>query len=133
MGMDFSLVLIGMGQKLRKAAPEISFLARWGLSSFFRTFKQSFALIHFHNHNLAAIPNHIAFAFCVLLLVAYLKSLFRSLQTRSLAWVRTFVFFAHKRCRSMLPSGLWVETGLICPSYRYFKYFKRFNLVPLCV
>lgn len=106
------------------------YLRRWNIETIFRTFKQSFALIHFHNRNLAAILNHIAFAFCALLLVAHLKSLFRSLQKKSLAWVRAFVFFVRKRCRSILASGLSVETILICPNYRY---FKRFNLVPLYV
>lgn len=106
------------------------YLRRWAIETIFRTFKQSFALNHFHNRELIAIQNHIAFAFCALLLVAYLKSLFSSLQTKSLAWTRAFVFFVRKRCRSLLASGLWVETVLICPNYRY---FKRFNLVPLNV
>lgn len=106
------------------------YLRRWAIETVFRTFKQSFGLNHFHNRGLVPILNHIALAFCALLLVAYLKSLFRSLRSKSLAWVRAFVFFVRKRCRSMLASGLWVETELICPNYRY---FKRFNLAPLCV
>jgi Transposase DDE domain len=107
-----------------------AYLRRWAIETVFRTFKQSFALNHFHNRTLAAIHNHIALAFCALLLVAYLKSLFRSLREKSLAWIRAFVFFVRKRYRCLLSSGLLVETELIYPNHRY---FKRFNLVPLNV
>lgn len=107
-----------------------TYLRRWNIETIFRTFKQSFALNHFHNRNLAAILNHIALAFCSLLLVAYLKSLFRSLQAKSLAWIRAFVFFVRKLCRITFASGLSVETTLIFPNYRY---FKRFSLAPLNV
>jgi len=51
------------------------YLRRWNIGTIFRTFKQSFALIHFHNRNLAAILNHIAFAFCALLLVGVTQKL----------------------------------------------------------
>lgn len=107
-----------------------AYLRRWAIETIFRTFKQSFGLNHFHNRTLAASLSHIALAFCALLLVAYLKSLFPSLRKKSLAWIRAFVFFVRKLCRSLLASGLWVDTIIICPNYRY---FKRFHLVPLYV
>ena len=107
-----------------------AYLRRWNIETVFRTFKQSFALNHFHNRSLAAIHNHIALAFCALLLVAYLKSLFRSLQVKSLAWIRAFVFFVRRRYCCLLSSGLSVEAEWISPNFRY---FKRFNLVPFNV
>ena len=106
----------------------MAYLRRWNIETTFRTFKQSFALNEFHNRNLTAIVNHIAFSFCALLLVAYLKSLFHSLRLKSHAWIRTFVFFARKLCRILLPSGLSIETKLICPNYRYFKRFGVLRL-----
>jgi hypothetical protein len=107
-----------------------AYLRRWAIETVFRASKQSFGLNHFHNRSLAACLSHIALAFCALLLVAYLKSLFPSLKKKSLAWIRAFVFFVRKLCQTLLSSGLWVETSLICPNYRY---FKRFHLVPLNV
>lgn len=117
-----------LASSVRKIAR--AYLRRWNIETTFRAFKQSFALNHFHNRKLSAILNHIALAFCALLIVAYLKSLFPSLRSKSLAWIQAFVFFARKLCRTFLPSGLFVETTLICPNYRY---FKRFGMVPLCV
>lgn len=100
-----------------------AYLRRWTIETVFRAAKQSFGLNHFHNRSLAACLSHITFTFCALLLVAYLKSLFPSLKQKSLAWIRAFVFFVRKLCRTLLPSGLRVETTLICPNYRYFKRF----------
>jgi hypothetical protein len=39
-GINFTLVMIGIGQKLRKATSEISFLALWGLTSFQRRYNR---------------------------------------------------------------------------------------------
>ncbi|MCE5300771.1 MAG: transposase [Spirochaetia bacterium] len=47
-----------------------AYLRRWNIETTFLAFKQSFALNHFHNLNLFAIFNHIALAFCALLIVA---------------------------------------------------------------
>lgn len=105
-----------------------AYLKRWSIESLFRASKQSFSLEDFHNRSLVAINNHLAFTFCAVILVSFLKSLFFSLQSRSLAWVRTYVFFK-KISRTLTSQGHQLCWSLNCPDPIY---FKRFGVVPLC-
>jgi hypothetical protein len=98
-----------------------AFLKRWGIEPFFREAKQSFALEKFHNRSWQAIINHLAFSFCAMLLVAYLRSLFDSLKEKSLAFVRTFAFFKRIRLILKAANGFSMTAWQTLPNPLYFK------------
>ena len=101
----------------------MAYLKRWGIETFFRAGKQSFALEKFHNRAWTAIVNHIAFSFCAMLLVAYLRSLFESLKERSLAFVRTFAFFKRVWLVLKAVNGLSMTVWQLLPNPLYFNRF----------
>lgn len=101
----------------------MAYLKRWGIETFFRAGKQSFALEKFHNRAWTAIVNHIAFSFCAMLLVAYLRSLFESLKEKSLAFVRTFAFFKRVRLVLKAVNGLSMTVWQLLPNPLYFNRF----------
>lgn len=100
-----------------------AYLKRWGIETFFRAGKQSFALEKFHNRVWAAIENHLAFSFCAMLLVAYLRSLFESLKEKSLAFVRTFAFFKRLRLVLRAANGFSMTVWQTLPNPLYFNPF----------
>lgn len=100
-----------------------AYLRRWGIETFFRAAKQSFALEKFHNRSWNAIQNHLAFSLCAMLLVAYLRSMFESLKEKSLAFVRTFAFFKRIRITLKSPNGLELLTWQTLPNPLYFQRF----------
>lgn len=100
-----------------------AYLKRWGIETFFRAGKQSFALEKFHNRAWAAIENHLAFSFCAMLLVAYLRSLFESLKEKSLAFVRTFAFFKRLRLVLRAANGFSMTVWQTLPNPLYFNTF----------
>lgn len=108
------------------ASPEAiakAYLRRWGIEPFFRESKQSFALEKFHNRSWKAIINHLAFSFCAMLLVAYLRSLFGSLKEKSLAFVRTFAVFKRVRLILKASNGFSMTVWQTLPNPLYFKHF----------
>ncbi len=99
------------------------YLRRWGIETFFREAKQSFALEKFHNRSWKTIQNHLAFSLCAMLLVAYLRSLFESLRKKSLAFVRTFAFFKRVRLVLKATNGFSLTVWQTLPNPLYFKRF----------
>jgi hypothetical protein len=98
------------------------YLKRWGIETLFRAGKQTFSLEKFHNRNIQAIQNHIAFSLCAIVLVAFLKTLFKSLQGKSLAFVRRVVFF--KKITITIGTKWYaLKAFLIRPNPLYFKRF----------
>jgi hypothetical protein len=100
-----------------------AYLRRWSIESFFRASKQSFALEKFHNRSWRTILNHLALSFCAMLLVAYLRSLFESLQGKSLAFVRTYAFFKRIRVVLRATNGFSMTLWQTLPNPLYFKRF----------
>jgi len=100
-----------------------AYLKRWGIETFFRASKQTFSLEDFHNRSLSAIQNHITLSFCAILLVAYLQSLFKSLEKKSFAFVRRVAFFKRIRLVLKAANGLIMMAWQIAPNPFYFKRF----------
>ena len=100
-----------------------AYLKRWGIETFFRSAKQSFALEKFHNRSWSVIQLHLAFTFCAMLLVAYLRSLFELLAGKSLAFVRTFGFFKRVRIVLKTSNNLSMVVWHTIPNPLYFKRF----------
>ncbi len=112
--------MVSSAKKIARA-----YLKRWGIETLFRASKQSFSLENFHNRTLSAIQNHITLSLCAILLVAYLRSLFKPLREMSFAFVRRVAFF--KRIRLVLKTS----NGLVLMAWQTIPnplYFKRFGL-----
>jgi len=103
-----------------------AYLKRWGIETLFRASKQTFSLENFHNRNLSAIQNHITLSLCAILLVAYLRSLFKSLQGKSFAFVRRVAFFKRIRLTLRAVDGFIMSAWQTVPNPFY---FRRFGVV----
>jgi len=103
-----------------------AFLKRWAIETFFRASKQTFSLEGFHNRSLSAIQNHITLSLCAALLVAYLRSLFKSLKGKSFAFVRRVAFFKRIRLVLKAANGLMMMAWQTVPNPFY---FRRFGVV----
>jgi hypothetical protein len=112
---------------LTSAAKKIAkvYLKRWGIETLFRAGKQTFSLEKFHNRNFQAIQNHIAFSLCAMVLVAFMKTLFKSLRGKSLAFVRRVAFFK-KITVTIGTRWCALKAFAIRPNPLY---FKRFGVV----
>jgi len=100
-----------------------AYLKRWGIETFFRSAKQSFALEKFHNRSWSVIQHHLAFTFWCHVVGGLPSIPVRVARRQSLAFVRTFGFFKRVRIVLKTSNNLSMVVWHTIPNPLYFKRF----------